>query len=80
MNVTRRPAGLRGNLGFLLLDDMASRLVAIEASQDLHRNAPVRRAGAILKDDIEQDCTLLLRDRFHTFRHGAQLNRPSQQR
>jgi hypothetical protein len=50
-----RPTSLLGDLCFLLLNEIAGRLIAIKAAQDLHRHAPVRGAAAILEHDVKQD-------------------------
>ena len=56
-----QPVRLPSNLGFLLLDEFATRLIAVEAAQGLHRHTPVRGSTAILEYDIEQDGAALLR-------------------
>ena len=49
----RRLAGRLGDLVVLFLDDLARRLVAVEAHQDLRRNLAVRAAAAIGVDHVE---------------------------
>ena len=57
----RRPTSPLGDLGLLLFDEIADRLIAIKTAEDLHRHAPVRGAAAVLEYDVEQDGASILR-------------------
>ena len=55
LDTQRQHAGLAADLAVLFLDQLARRLIPVDASEDVGRHAPVGALRAVLVIDVEQD-------------------------